>query len=204
MKLRTVACVALCCLCQGCGFGFATVGNTTIQYVNPPPNLKQAIGRMSSEEEKEVLKNKIKSWTSPKATSSDLLKSLGPPTEYQCNGSHNEKWIYRGTWNRWSGVIAFVLLPIPILLPSGTDIFECSIEDGHVKTCTATEYGQYLMCGLLVSPSPCGIGTLHGCDDQRRPAGILPSGAQPPREERTPRTLRNGVVTMCQENDNDK
>jgi len=79
----------------------------------------------------------------------DLLHSLGVPDERELLSETREVWVYDEGW-RWNGPVLFVVIPIPLLVPVGSESTTYHLRDGVVERVVRVEqtWDGY-MCGLI-------------------------------------------------------
>lgn len=95
--------------------------------------------------------------TSPRAAAT-LQQHWGEPREKLALNDGRETWIY-GHDLRWSGVMLYLLLPIPLLVPVGRETTSVDFENGQAVSVSRVEESEICyICGFL--PGPC---TSFGC-----------------------------------------
>ena len=72
-------------------------------------------------------------------TSEWLQKSWGTPYSIRpATGTSDEVWTYR-SGPIWVGVVPFVIIPVPLILPVAKEKVRFSLHDGHVVSAIVTE-----------------------------------------------------------------
>jgi hypothetical protein len=141
--MRTLVCVlALAPIVPGCLGGF--VGYTrTIELHSP--TITDGILRSADGE--------------PTLTADQARKSLGPPDKVEEGSSGEERWIYAGHTNRWSGVLLFlVVVPLPLCIPVGKERLTVIVRrDVAVDAIVALDDESFAYLGLEVED--CGPGS---------------------------------------------
>ena len=116
--------LALCLLTQGCiGIEGLKVGSKTFQ--DPSITDYACADGATSRGGRQT--------NAPVYTAAWLDAHWGKPSTIKQTGEGNpdEIWIYKfGT--TWSGVVPFVLIPIPILIPTGREEVQFTLRDGNV------------------------------------------------------------------------
>ena len=86
-------------------------------------------------------------------TIEELKMYWGKPNKVtQISGGSDEIWTYKFK-SIWEGVIPFVIIPIPLVLPVGTEKVCLTLRDGHIVSASGTKScmagGTY---GVILSP----------------------------------------------------
>jgi hypothetical protein len=89
------------------------------------------------------------------------LRDLWGEPESIAETPNGHLWNYRMDRWRWHGLVLFVLIPIPLIVPFGYEQVRFHIEDGLVAKCvflrSTAKYGAY--CGLgITAPWVCAMG----------------------------------------------
>jgi hypothetical protein len=72
-------------------------------------------------------------------TSEWLKRYWGNPSRVRrVSGTSEEIWTYKFR-SAWEGVILFVIVPIPMVLPVGSETMSFTLRDGHVVSASKTE-----------------------------------------------------------------
>ena len=109
--------------------GISTVGACEGETDNPEFAANDFIGRVVEDAHR----------TEPDS-SARLLKEWGEPDSRDEEDDGSERWRYTG-FLRGAGVIVFVLLPIPLVVPTGLESVEFTVRDGlvvHAKSSANT------------------------------------------------------------------
>jgi len=137
----TVLTAATICLSGCAGLGIVTFGNQEATIANPRINIEK--GGLSGEDR-----------PAPWTKAEDLLKAWGAPDERKEADSKAQLWTYR-LGVRWNGIVAIaVIIPVPLIVPVGSDYVEFRIENDWVVSARTVEdtglsiYG----CVLLIGP----------------------------------------------------
>ena len=110
MSVRTcLAAVVTAALCSGC-VGFAVHGDEHHRAERPILSIDRAryVGSDS-------VNNKF-----PTPTKGHVLDAWGKPDRIETSSQGNPRWIYE-TGIRWNGIVVFLGIPIPLLIPVGSD-----------------------------------------------------------------------------------
>jgi hypothetical protein len=128
------------CLVQGCvGLGIVTVGAGEIETANPEVVVYPS---------RDVF---LKSGYQPETTSDGLLATLGMPDSHKCDSQGREIWSYKEKEWGWSGLFAFVLIvPIPLMVPTGSTTTEFDIVKGKVLHARSKQYDAQYECIWLL------------------------------------------------------
>jgi hypothetical protein len=134
--LTSVCCSTL--FVQACAFvGAGWLGETRVEVKNPPANIPAAFqgGKEKYPAAAPLDANK------PQATTAELEKLWGPPKTFSCLDDEREIWSYREDETRWSGIVLGLLVPLPFLLPTGSEGVDFHIENGNVTKANVRVYG---------------------------------------------------------------
>lgn len=100
----------------------------------------------------------------PVLQKSDLLQAWGKPDSVEVQGNE-ERWIYHDTL-RWNGLMFFVVIPVPLMVPVGHDYVAITFRgDVPVSIETKSEGSSGAICPVIKN-----VHTLElGCDVQNGP-----------------------------------
>ena len=117
----------LCFLLQGC-VGLVISKTRTTQINDPAVGMYQEVGLAVDELDPSRTNNVYKS----NCTLEWLRTSWGAPAHIsRVPASSDEVWTYKGDLV-WEGVIPFVIIPVPLLVPATKEKVCFSVHDGHV------------------------------------------------------------------------
>ena len=130
---RIVAIVALLLACaglQGC-VGALTYGATDYEVQNPRVDTVP-----------DAYKVFLKPAPQPVTTSRDLATRMGLPHEHRCEAGGLETWRYNSNGGtRWSGtLLMLVVIPLPLMVPTGSERAIFQVRDGNVVSVKLTLY----------------------------------------------------------------
>lgn len=109
LRLHTLAAGFLALSCSGC-VGLVVHGNEQHRAENPILSLERA-RYLGADGVPPIF---------PVPTKSQVLAAWGQPDRVETFGIGRERWIYRAGI-RWNGLVVFLLIPIPLLVPVGSD-----------------------------------------------------------------------------------
>jgi len=82
-----------------------------------------------------------------------LLKEVGEPDERELLPDGKEHWVYEGSM-RWSGMVLWVILPLPLVIPVGHESQTYLVGDGvAISVDTVKQASDTYWCGVI--PGPC-------------------------------------------------
>lgn len=91
-----------------------------------------------------------------------VIDRWGEPDEVQTAADGAEVWIYESGL-RWAGLVACVVIPIPLIIPVGREVTSLSVRDGLVVSASRLAESTTLYVAGLV-PGMCtefGFGVYH-------------------------------------------
>ena len=150
--MRTAILLAMLCpLLQGC-VGVVVPGPRTEIIDNP------TISSYVREPDGVTKRNSSEATNSVVYTSEWLLTRWGTPQSIRhVAGSSDEIWIYK-SGTIWAGVVPFVLIPVPLMLPISKEKVSFSLHDRRVVRATVTK--PWVVGGTFgFIPNPEGGGT---------------------------------------------
>jgi hypothetical protein len=109
MSSRAFGVSVVAALCSGC-VGFAFHGNEHHRADNPILTADRAHYDGSDSSNRRF----------PVPTKNQVLAAWGKPDRIEMSSQGNERWIYENGI-RWNGVVLFLLIPVPLLIPVGSD-----------------------------------------------------------------------------------
>lgn len=140
---------------HGCiGVGAWTLGSRSES--NDHPKIDQTRG--SVDVRKVELNGTIK-------TADELRARWGEPDRVEARETGHEAWIYKTSGLRWSGVVLYVvIIPLPAMVPVGSQYVSFHIHDGHIESATRADWafqaGAYCgFFGMMYGSWGCGTGT---------------------------------------------
>ncbi|MBI4000158.1 MAG: hypothetical protein HY348_00030 [Nitrospira defluvii] len=148
---------------QGCiGVGAWTLGSRTES--SDRPKVDQARG--SIDVRKVGIEGGLK-------TATDLRAQWGEPDEITTGEDGTEQWIYKTGGLRWAGMVLYVvILPLPAMVPVGSQYVSFLIHDGRIESATRTDWafkaGAYCgFFGMTYGGLGCGTGTFEELRNSR-------------------------------------
>jgi hypothetical protein len=97
----------------------------------------------------------------------ELRRYWGAPDRVVSDAAGQEEWIYKtGGW-RWAGMLLYVILvPLPAMVPVGSQEISFTLIDGHIAQTTRMDWafkaGAYCgYFGMMYGGLACGTGTLE-------------------------------------------
>lgn len=144
---KLVPLLILCALAQGC-VGVSVSTAKTQRFQNP---------QLAEEACVQGLRGSAPSATNSPAVSSAWLEShWGKPAAFRrAPSGDTEVWTYKFGLN-WNGAILFVLIPVPLELPIGTERVQLLVRDGQVVS--GEQRFTHTAGGILgYSLGPCGL-----------------------------------------------
>jgi len=108
-------------------------------------------------------------------TASELRTQWGEPDRIESRDDGKEEWIYKTGGLRWSGMMLYlVIVPLPAMIPVGTQYVSLLVHDGHIEQATRRDWafkaGAYCgFFGMMYGNLGCGTGTFE--EKQRSAAG---------------------------------
>lgn len=100
-------------------------------------------------------------------TATDLRTQWGAPDRVASREAGKEEWIYKTDGWRWSGLVLFVVvLPVPAVVPVGSQYVSFLIRDGHIESATRTDWSfkGAAYCGffgMMYGGWQCGTGSFE-------------------------------------------
>ncbi|MGC3975565.1 MAG: hypothetical protein QM771_14465 [Nitrospira sp.] len=167
-SLRHAAWIAAIVMLQGCvGLGAWTLG--TRSESSDHPKIDQTRGAIDIR--KAGRDSDLK-------TATELRRQWGEPDDIELRKDGKEEWIYKTGGLRWSGVLLYlVVLPLPAMIPVGTQYVSFVVQDGHIEEATRRDWafkaGAYCgFFGMMYGGLGCGTGTFEENRDQTRRASM--------------------------------
>lgn len=142
MPLASVLALPLLGVLTGCA-GMAVVHESVQTYDTPPFALDRRVGFFEHDDYNFRQRGLVIA-----ATKEDVLNRWGAPARRSADGA-SERWHYKREIG-WSGMIAFVIVPIPLLVPVGyrETVVEFS-GDSLVKMSRAVGRQRGGVCGIV-------------------------------------------------------
>ena len=106
-------------------------------------------------------------------TASDVRARWGEPDRVTSREAGVEEWIYKTKGWRWSGLVLYVVvIPLPAMVPVGSQYVSFLIHDGQIERATRADWafkaGAYCgFFGMMYGSWGCGTGTF---EEQQAPA----------------------------------
>jgi hypothetical protein len=74
-------------------------------------------------------------------TSADIRARWGEPDRVVSREGGKEEWIYKTDGLRWSGLVLYVVvIPLPAVIPVGSQYVSFFIHDGHIESASRTDW----------------------------------------------------------------
>lgn len=139
--MKPILLIILVYLCLSGCVGYSAHGNYELTVASP--NISNVKGKL-------VVDKSASYSTDERVKSNIIYKNWGKPDEIVKTENDVEFWSYSFN-NRWNGVYLFVVVPIPLFLPVGSDqiIFEVSkgvITQAKVKS---NGFRSEYLCGIV-------------------------------------------------------
>ena len=144
---RPVLLIALASACAGC-VGFSLEIPSTHEVRNPQPT-KAREGSFGADDKLVRRACQAASEPSVPLRKSDFLSMWGEPGEKVVT-ANGETWVY-AEGHRWCGLWAFVILPVPALLPI-CDTYDRVFFEGDVAVSSSSRRFRGLMMGVGAHP----------------------------------------------------
>ncbi len=149
--------IAVILMLQGClGLGAWTLG--TRSESSDHPKIDQARGAIDIR----------KASTDADLTTAKALRmQWGEPDRIESRDDGKEEWIYKTGGLRWSGIVLYlIVIPLPAMIPVGTQDVSVVIHDDHIEQATRRDWafkaGAYCgFFGMLYGGLGCGTGTFE-------------------------------------------
>ncbi|HEY7532884.1 MAG TPA: hypothetical protein VH681_08930 [Nitrospiraceae bacterium] len=148
---RLVAAAALCLLLHGCvGLGAWTLGSRTetsnTPYISPNRGAMDVRATSRGEDVK---------------TAPELRTKWGEPDQVVTRDDGKEEWIYETRGWRWHGMVLYaVIVPIPAMIPWGTQYVSLLVKNGEIENATRADW--HFIVGAY-----CGYFSGWGCEAGR-------------------------------------
>lgn len=100
-------------------------------------------------------------------TATELRAQWGEPDRVEPHDAGREEWIYKTKGLRWSGMVLYVvIIPLPAMIPVGSQYVSFLIHDGQIESATRTDWafkaGAYCgFFGMTYGGLGCGTGTFE-------------------------------------------
>ena len=110
-------------------------------------------------------------------TAKELRTYWGEPDRIESHDDGKEEWIYKTGGLRWSGMVLYlVIVPLPAMVPVGTQYVSVLIHDGQIERATRRDWafkaGAYCgFFGMMYGGLGCGTGTFE--EKQKTPPDLL-------------------------------
>ena len=144
-------------LLQGCvGLGAWTLGSRTESSDHPQIDRTRGVIDVRNGEPERTLK-----------TAAELRAQWGEPDRVESLDGGKEEWIYKTDGLRWSGLVLYVVIvPLPAMLPVGSQYVSFLIHDGRIEKATRASWafkaGAYCgFFGMMYGGLGCGTGTFE-------------------------------------------
>jgi hypothetical protein len=85
-------------------------------------------------------------------TATDLRARWGEPDRVVPREPGQEEWIYETDGLRWSGIVLYVVVvPLPAMVPVGSQYVSILIRDGHIESAARTDWSfkDAAYCGFF-------------------------------------------------------
>ncbi len=156
-SIRIAMLMAVLLPLQGClGVGAWTLGSRTESSDRPTINQARGSFDLRSSERPGL-----------HASASDLRAGWGEPDQVLARPDGKEEWTYKTDGLRWSGLVLFVVvIPLPAMVPVGSQYVSFVIHDGRVESATRGDWafkaGAYCgFFGMTYGGLGCGTGTFE-------------------------------------------
>ncbi len=161
--------LAVALMLQGCvGFGAWTLGSRS------EPNAHPKIGQRKGATDVRTGQSANQSEGTLK-TAAELRAQWGEPDRIESGEPGTEEWIYKTDGLRWSGLVLYVvIIPLPAMIPVGSQYVSLLIHDGHIESATRTDWafkaGAYCgFFGMMYGGWGCGTGTF---EEEKNPENL--------------------------------
>mgnify|MGYP001122678161 CR=1 FL=1 len=155
--LRHAILVAAIVMLQGCvGLGAWTLGTRSESSDHP-----------KIDETRGTIEMRNAGTLSDLKTATELRTQWGEPDDIELHKDGREEWIYKTGGLRWSGIVLYlVVIPLPAMMPVGTQNVSFLIHDGHIEQATRRDWafkaGAYCgFFGMVYGGLGCGTGTFE-------------------------------------------
>lgn len=165
-SLSHLCCIAAILMLQGCvGLGAWTLG--TRSESSDHAKIGQARGAIDIR----------KAGTQADLTTvKELRTQWGEPDRIESRDDGKEEWIYNTGGLRWAGMVLYlIVIPLPAMIPVGTQDISLLIHDGHIEQATRRDWafkaGAYCgFFGMMYGGLGCGTGTFEEKQEAAPPA----------------------------------
>ncbi len=156
-EIRFVMMIAMSLTLQGCiGVGAWTLGSRIES--NDRPKIDQTTGSIDLHKA---------GGDGNLQTGADLRAQWGAPDRVASSEAGKEEWIYKTDGLRWSGLVLYVVvIPLPAMIPVGSQYVSFLIHDGHIESATRADWafkaGAYCgFFGMTYGGWGCGAGSFE-------------------------------------------
>ncbi len=114
-------------------------------------------------------------------TAGELRTQWGEPDRIESRDDGKQEWIYKAGGLRWSGMVLYlVIVPLPAMIPVGTQYVSFLVHDGQIEQATRRDWafkaGAYCgFFGMMYGGFGCGTGTFEEKEESARPPDNGPS-----------------------------
>ncbi|MCC6967059.1 MAG: hypothetical protein IT391_12365 [Nitrospira sp.] len=168
-SLRHVVWIIAIVMLQGCvGLGAWTLGTRSESSDHPKIDHTRGAVDLRHSETTDV----------PLKTATDLQTHWGKPDEIESREDGREEWIYKTDGLRWSGMVLYiVIVPLPAMIPVGSQYVSFLIHDGQVERATRGDWafkaGAYCgFFGMVYGGLGCGTGTFEEKESLTHAQGV--------------------------------
>lgn len=153
---KTALVTATICLSGCAGLGVVAFGDEESTIANPRISVEK--GGLDSEDR-----------SAPWTKAEDLLKSWGTPDKLEQTNTKTQLWTYH-LGIRWNGIVVVaVIIPIPLIVPVGSDYIEFRIENDWVVSARTMEDAWLSMYGCVFLLGPHSVAHCQfGPDTEKR------------------------------------
>lgn len=163
-----VLCLAAAFTLQGCvGLGAWTLGSRTTSSDHPKIDQPRGAVDIRTADTATDLK-----------TAKELRTEWGEPDRIDSREDGREEWIYKTAGLRWSGMVLYiVIVPLPAMIPVGSQYVSFLIHDGQVERATRGDWafkaGAYCgFFGMVYGGLGCGTGTFEEKESLTHAQGV--------------------------------
>ncbi|MCW5798406.1 MAG: conserved membrane protein of unknown function [Nitrospira sp.] len=155
--LRHMVWIVTAVMLQGCiGLGAWTLGTRT-----------ESSDRPKIDETRGAIDLRQAGTEADRKTALELRRQWGEPDRIESREDGKEEWIYKTGGLRWAGMVLYlVIIPLPAMIPVGTQDVSVLIYEGYIEQATSRDWafkaGAYCgFFGMVYGGLGCGTGTFE-------------------------------------------
>ena len=102
------------------------------------------------------------------SNSTELKRYWGEPDTIVAQEDGREEWIYKRAKWRWAGVILCAIVPLPLILPFGSESVSVRTMQGQIESVTRRRGWDVIaggFCGFSMMMPPVGFGCTAGTNE---------------------------------------